>query len=86
MFVAICLGCNNIPAKCLAQSVCLALDLEDLDGAVGRAGREAATVVVKDSIVLTALLAYIDSIEAARIEEALQVKVDVRSYHRVRSW
>lgn len=44
--------------------MCLALNLEDLDGAVGRAGRKAASVVVKHSIVLKAVLACMDSIEA----------------------
>ena len=44
--------CTFVSLQSLCQSVLLAFYLEDLDGLVGRAGRESSPVVVENRIVL----------------------------------
>lgn len=52
------LGCGyvycalGLPLERLDQTLGLAFDFEDLDGAVARTGREASAIVVEDGIVL----------------------------------
>lgn len=43
---------SDSPLECLGQALGLALDLEDLDCAVGGACGEAPAIVIEDSIVL----------------------------------
>lgn len=45
-------GEGDLPFECFCEAVLIALDLEDLDGLVGGAGGQSATVVVEDGIVL----------------------------------
>jgi ferredoxin len=70
-----------LPFECFGQSVCLAFDLEDLDGLVGGAGCKAAAVVVKLSIVL-------EGVSDAGKEECIvcaECGACIQSCHRGRS-
>lgn len=44
--------CALVTLQCLCQAMLLALDLEDLDGLVGGAGRESSAVVIENRVVL----------------------------------
>ena len=65
---------RGIPSQCLCELVCVALNVENLDCFIGRAGRQSASIVVKHGIMLMwctrlALISMGASASSGRIDE-----------------